>query len=96
MIKGKTLPASAEQKRAVTALFERLDRADGPASRFFRPLDVARRVAGTGSLGVQRYTVLMEGKGPPDGYWLADLKEALPSALVPALERRGIRSNLAG
>ena len=75
----------------VAALFERLDRADGPASRFFRPLDVARRVAGIGSLGLQRYSVLMEGKGPPDGYWLADLKQAMPSALVPALERRGIR-----
>jgi uncharacterized protein (DUF2252 family) len=91
IVKGKTLPASPAQKNAVSALFEQLDREDGPASRFFRPLDVARRVAGTGSLGLQRYSVLMEGKGPPDGYWLADLKEAMPSALVPALERRGFR-----
>jgi uncharacterized protein (DUF2252 family) len=88
MIEGKTLPATKQQKAAVSALFERVGRADD-RERFFRPLDVARRVAGTGSLGVRRYSVLMQGKGAPDGYSLADLKEALPSAVVPALERRG-------
>ena len=29
-------------------------------------LDVARRIAGTGSLGVERYAILVEGKGSPD------------------------------
>ena len=53
---------------------------------FFKVLDVARRVAGTGSLGVERYIVLVEGKGSPDGNYLLDLKEALPSSLVPRLK----------
>lgn len=57
---------------------------DGFAQRqarpeFFRVLDVARRVAGTGSLGVDRFAILVEGKGSPDGNYLLDLKAALPS-----------------
>ena len=52
---------------------------------FFRVLDVARRISGTGSLGVERYVVLIEGKGSPDGNYLLDIKKALPSALAPYL-----------
>lgn len=50
---------------------------------FFKVLDVATRIAGTGSLGVERFVVLVEGKGSPDGNYLLDLKEALPSSLAP-------------
>lgn len=50
---------------------------------FYRPLDAARRIAGTGSLGVDRYVILIEGRGGPDGNFLLDLKEAMPSALAP-------------
>ncbi|HWZ59652.1 MAG TPA: DUF2252 family protein [Gemmatimonadaceae bacterium] len=50
---------------------------------FFRVLDVARRVAGTGSLGLQRYIVLVEGRGGPDGNFLLDVKEARVSCLAP-------------
>ena len=45
-------------------------------------MDVARRVAGTGSLGVDRYVILVEGKGSPNSNYLLDLKHALPSALA--------------
>jgi len=38
-------------------------------------LDVAFRVAGTGSLGVLRIAVLVAGKGGPDGAWIFDMKE---------------------
>jgi uncharacterized protein (DUF2252 family) len=44
-------------------------------------LDVARRVTGTGSLGVERYVVLVAGEGGRDGQHLLDLKETLPSAV---------------
>lgn len=50
-----------------------------PRPEFFRVLDVARRVAGTGSLGVDRFAILVEGKGSPDANYLLDLKAALPS-----------------
>lgn len=52
-----------------------------PNPEFYRTLDVARRIAGTGSLGVDRYVILVEGKGSPDGNYLIDLKEALPSSV---------------
>ena len=55
---------------------------------FFRPLDAARRIAGTGSLGVDRYVILVEGRGGVDGNFLLDLKRAIPSALTPYLSHR--------
>jgi uncharacterized protein (DUF2252 family) len=51
-------------------------------------LDVARRIAGTGSLGVSRFVILVEGKGSPDGNFLLDLKHARPSCLTPHLTTR--------
>jgi uncharacterized protein (DUF2252 family) len=78
----RALPASPAQRRAVAALltsYARTQKSPG----FFRVLDVARRVAGTGSLGVQRYVVLVEGKGSPNDNYLLDLKEARPTALAP-------------
>ena len=45
-----------------------------------------QRVAGTGSLGVARYLLLIEGKGSPDRNRLLDLKQARPSALGPYLQ----------
>jgi len=48
--------------------------------QFYQVLDIARRVAGTGSLGVERYAILVEGKGSPDQNYLLDLKQAMPSS----------------
>lgn len=47
---------------------------EGPKKGFFRMIDAARRVAGNGSLGVERYVLLVEGKGGDDGNYLLDLK----------------------
>ena len=78
----RALPATAQQQRMVAACLRAYGRGkDDPG--FFRVLDVARRVAGTGSLGVQRYVALVEGKGSPDDNYLIDLKEARSSALAP-------------
>lgn len=83
----KALAASDEQRAAVAELVQgftgRL-----PHPEFFKVLDVARRIAGTGSLGVERFIVLVEGKGSPDGNYLLDLKQALPSSLLPHLKVR--------
>jgi uncharacterized protein (DUF2252 family) len=80
----KALPASDEQRQKVTGFVGRAT-AGEPNPQFFRVLDVARRIAGTGSLGVDRYVILVEGKGSPDQNYLLDLKRALPSCLVPHL-----------
>jgi len=46
---------------------------------------VARRIAGIGSLGTERYIILVEGLGSPDGNYLLDLKYVPGSALAPYL-----------
>jgi uncharacterized protein (DUF2252 family) len=53
-----------------------------PDPAFFEVLDVAHRIAGTGSLGLERYVVLIEGKGSPNGNYLLDLKQSLASSLA--------------
>ncbi|WP_345814935.1 DUF2252 domain-containing protein [Paraburkholderia sp. PREW-6R] len=78
----KALPVTDKQRAAVTAFMAQFA-ASAPNPDFFRILDVARRIAGTGSLGVDRYVILVEGKGSPDGNYLIDLKEALPSSVAP-------------
>ena len=48
-------------------------------------VDLAFRIAGTGSLGQLRVAVLVEGKGGPNGGWMFDMKEErtpVPSLLV--------------
>ena len=74
------LPASPVQRRVVTQFMRRFARSQ-PERKFFRVLDVARRIAGSGSLGVEHYVVLIEGKGSPDGNYLLDLKQALRSSV---------------
>ena len=59
-----------------------------PEPDFYEVLDVARRIAGIGSLGVDRYAILVTGKGSPDGNYLLDLKEAMPSVLASRVAAR--------
>ena len=86
----KALPASDAQKQLVTEFMDEYA-SKQPSPKFFEVLDIGRRIAGTGSLGVERFVVLVEGKGSPDGNYLLDIKEAKPSALAPPLTRLGIK-----
>jgi len=52
-----------------------------PDPRFFSVLDVARRMAGTGSLGIERFMILVRGPGRPGKEYLLDLKKARPLTL---------------
>jgi uncharacterized protein (DUF2252 family) len=85
---GKAWPASAAQQEAVRATLAAF--AAGQADpRFFEVIDIARRIAGTGSLGLERYIVLVRGKGSPDGNHLLDLKLAVAASgasRVPQLQ----------
>ena len=56
-----------------------------PDPRFFSVLDVAHRVAGTGSLGIERFMILVRGPGRPGKEYLLDLKKARPSTLQARL-----------
>jgi uncharacterized protein (DUF2252 family) len=50
--------------------------------RFFELLDAGRRIAGNGSLGLERYILLVRGRGSPDANFALDLKLAAPSAVI--------------
>lgn len=83
----KALSPSNEQRvlvEAFTAGFALTQ----PEPDFYEVLDVARRIAGIGSLGVDRYAILVTGKGSPDGNYLLDLKEAMPSVLASRVAAR--------
>ncbi len=78
----KAKPISDQQRQKVEN-FIKVFAAEQPNPKFFKLLDVAQRIAGKGSLGIERYVLLVEGKGSPDGNYLLDLKKALPSSLAP-------------
>jgi uncharacterized protein (DUF2252 family) len=78
----RMLPVSKTERAQLKAQFKAWAARQADPS-FFRLHDVVRRIAGTGSLGVERYVLLVEGHGSPDDNYVLDLKEARPSALLP-------------
>lgn len=80
--KKRALSLNPEEKARVMAFVEAYAKEQAKPD-FYRPLDAARRIAGTGSLGVDRYVILIEGRGGPDGNFLLDMKQSIPSALAP-------------
>ena len=83
----KALSPSNEQRVLVEAFMAGFALTQ-PEPDFYEVLDVARRIAGIGSLGVDRYAILVTGKGSPDGNYLLDLKEAMPSVLASRVAAR--------
>ncbi len=85
VVDGKhALAASKAERKHVTDVVEQWGSRQLNAG-FYKVLDVTKRIAGIGSLGVERYIVLVEGSGSPDQNYLLDLKAALPSSLQPYL-----------
>lgn len=83
----RTLPVGEEDRSKITAFMaDYAQRQAVPAC--FKVLDVARRIAGTGSLGLERYVMLASGRGGSAGNFLLDLKYAPPSALAPYLSNQ--------
>jgi uncharacterized protein (DUF2252 family) len=82
LIVGKphTLPISNSKKEEVIALVKKWAKQKAYPD-FYKVHDVAFRIAGTSSLGLERYVMLVEGRGAPDGAFLLDLKEAAPSCI---------------
>jgi len=83
---GKVLPITSAEKEKITALYQSwaTKQAD---QKFYKLLDIAQRIAGQGSLGVDRYVLLVEGKGSPDHNYLLDLKARQTSALHPYVKQ---------
>ena len=78
----KALPVDAAGRKKVTDFMASYAETQS-SPEFFKVLDVARRIAGTGSLGVERYVVLVRGRGGADGNFMLDLKHQPGSALAP-------------
>ncbi|WP_234800726.1 DUF2252 domain-containing protein [Luteitalea pratensis] len=86
----RALPIEKPQRAELQAFIEGFGAAQGE-QRFYRLLDAARRVAGKGSLGLERYVLLVEGKGAPRSNYLLDLKRAVPSTLPALRDRHSFR-----
>jgi len=77
----KTRPVTSPTFNNVkTALQKFAESQENP--KFFNVIDIVWRIAGTGSLGLKRYLVLVEGKGSPDDNYLLDLKQSIPPSLT--------------
>lgn len=82
----RTRKCEIEQQEKVTKAIESWA-ATQSKPEFFKVLDVAGRIAGTGSLGIARYVILVEGNGSPNQNYLLDLKQEQPSSLIPYLKQ---------
>lgn len=82
----KLLPVSDQQRHKIHTFIDTFAQTQAQPE-FYKVLDIARRVAGTGSLGVERYAILVAGKGSPDQNYLLDMKQALPSSMAGHLRR---------
>ena len=58
-----------------------INNSDGPYN--YEVLDVAFRLAGTGSVGLKRYAFLLQSVNFPGKYLMVDMKQCRPSALQP-------------
>ena len=92
IIDGKsTLAASAHERAQAKSILSAYASAQSSAD-FFEPIDIARRIAGNGSLGLERYVALVQGNGKIDGQYLIDIKLAHASSLAPHVAKPiGIR-----
>jgi uncharacterized protein (DUF2252 family) len=75
-----------EKKEELENIVEKWAAAEYNNPGFYKVLDVGYRIAGTGSLGLERYVLLIEGLGSPDDNYLLDLKVANQSAINPYLK----------
>ena len=81
----RVLPIADAERLQVIELLEEFGRQRSAAPPV-RVLDVAQLVAGTSSLGLARYLILIDVNGALDGHQLLELKEASRSSLGPYLK----------
>ena len=82
LLSGRVRPIAQTQRDKIETLLSNWATTQ-KKPKFFRLLDAAYRIAGTGSLGLERYILLVEGNGSPNDNYLLDLKFAATSALQP-------------
>jgi uncharacterized protein (DUF2252 family) len=82
--RDKTLTIAPERVKLVNQAIDNWAKTQADPD-FYEVLDVGFRIAGTGSLGLDRYLILVTGKGLPDRNYLLDFKQQTTSALQPYL-----------
>lgn len=80
IIEGKTVKLEPEKKKAIINLLSVW--AKTHEHRNWKICDAAYRIAGTGSLGLERYVILIKDTELKK-YFLLDMKESIPSCLQP-------------
>ncbi|MHB1936451.1 MAG: DUF2252 domain-containing protein [Acidobacteriaceae bacterium] len=78
----------AEAERIVRSLGKYAESLSPERKKFFsqyRPIDVAFKVVGTGSVGLRDYCIYMDGNGPKDPLFL-QIKEEAASAYAPYVQ----------
>jgi uncharacterized protein (DUF2252 family) len=75
------LPLPDAEREHLLAVFARLLKTHFDGRRL-KLMDIGRRIAGTGSLGIRRYVLLVRDDDVPEKYILLDAKEACPSTLA--------------
>ncbi|MFM6133986.1 MAG: DUF2252 family protein, partial [Sphaerospermopsis kisseleviana] len=77
--------ATDSEQEKVRELIRRWHHTTNQNPDFYEIIDIQKRIAGNGSLGLDRYIILVEGYGSPDENYLLDFKETQPSSLQPYL-----------
>ncbi|XHO04842.1 hypothetical protein ACEQUB_01732 [Ralstonia syzygii] len=85
----RTLAAGKDEARRARRILEAYAQQGNGHGQRFVAVDVARRIAGTGSLGLERYVVLARPENDPDTLRLIDIKLAVPSVWAQALGTSG-------
>ena len=82
MLGKHALAVDADQRRHAVEAIGTFAKSTGDVLERFNVIDVAWRIAGTGSLGLERYAVLVAGDGTIDGMRLLDVKFAAPAVMA--------------
>lgn len=82
LLDGKRALALERGERAMLQEFMAKFAAKQGKPEFFRLEDAARRIAGTGSLGLDRFVLLVAGHGGVNGHFLLDLKYQPGSCVI--------------
>ncbi|MEY3332598.1 MAG: hypothetical protein RLZZ176_898 [Cyanobacteriota bacterium] len=77
--------ATDSQQAKVRELIRHWHHTTNQNSDFYEIIDIQKRIAGNGSLGLDRYIILVEGNGSPDENYLLDFKATHSSSLQPYL-----------
>ena len=80
-VKNKQLMLDKELKQDLMKTFKKWTRSNNHPLEDYKVLDAKFRFAGTGSVGINRYVLLIEKIGDSNKQLLIDMKQASPSAL---------------